>query len=206
MARVSCSKPAVLDPLILKIKLLIVLPDLTHDPAGIADGDHPRGDIVGHHGACADDRVVSDGHAGHDEGTCADPTVVADAYRGVVLETSRPELGVDGMAGGGDCDVGGEKGVVTHVDVGVVHHGQIEVGVDVVAEMDVFAAPVGVKGGLNIATLPDLGEHFLHEGLSLIHLGGTGVVELVQPVKAGGLLGHNVPVGGVVEHSGVHFL
>jgi hypothetical protein len=62
-----------------------------------------------------------------------------------------------------------------------------------------------VKGRLDVAVFPDLCKHLLHERLPPIHLGGAGVIEIVQTVQTGGLLGHNVPVSGIVQHGGVHF-
>ena len=89
MDRERQSKTTILDLFILKIKLLIMLSDLPHDPARIADCDYPRGDIMGHDTACTDDRVVSDGHPGHDESSRTDPAVVSDANRGVILQAFR---------------------------------------------------------------------------------------------------------------------
>ena len=42
---------------------------------------------------------------------------------------------------------------------------QVEIRVDVRAEVDVPAAEVGVEGRLNIAARPDLCKHFLYDAL-----------------------------------------
>ena len=58
---------------------LNILPD---DAAGIAVGDDAAGDASGHDAPRADDYVVPDGHAGHDDNPAANPDVVPNDDRG----------------------------------------------------------------------------------------------------------------------------
>ena len=72
-----------------------------------------------------------------------------------------PELRQNGVSGGGYNDVGPEHGVIAHINMRIIHARQVEIRVDVCAEVDVPAAEVGVEGRLNIAARPDLRKHFL---------------------------------------------
>ena len=104
------------------------------------------GDVSGHHAAGADDRVFSDPHAGENHRTRANPDVVLNIHRDVELGHLPAEAGFHRMAGGGDGDIGTEHHIAAHVDVGVVHQGQVKVGVDVVPKVGV-SAPVARRGG-----------------------------------------------------------
>ena len=97
----------------------------------------------------------------------------------VVLDAILPQRGGDGVPRGGQGYMGGEHGVAAHIDVGVVHTGQAEVGVDPVPKMDMVTAPVGVKGRLDIAVLPNLGKHLPEQLCPLFLLQGPGGVVVV---------------------------
>jgi hypothetical protein len=59
--------------------------------------------------------------------------------------------------------LGPKHDVVADADRAVVDEGEIEVRVDVVAEVDVPAAPVGVQRRFEVAAGPDGGEHALQQ-------------------------------------------
>ena len=98
------------------------------------------------------------------------------------------------MPGGGDGDVGADQRVIPHVDMGVIHTGQVEIGVDEIAEMAVLPAPVGMEGWFDIAPLPELGEHLRQQRRSGSLFGGAGGVEFVQFFQAKRLLRHDLIV------------
>ena len=66
---------------------------------------------------------------------------------GVVLVALGPQLGQNGMARRGHRHVGAEHRAVPHIDVGVIHQGQVEVGVDIFAEVDKLAPKLACSGG-----------------------------------------------------------
>ena len=55
--------------------------------------------------------------------------------------------------------VGAEERVVAYIDMGIIYHSKIEVGVNILAEMNMMSAPVGMKGRLYIAALADFCKH-----------------------------------------------
>ena len=67
------------------------------------------------------------------------------------------------MASGGHHDARSEHDVVADVDGAVVDEGQVEVRVDVVAEVDIPATPVGVQGRFEVAACPGRREHALQQ-------------------------------------------
>ena len=110
------------------------------------------------------------------------------------------------MARRGNHHIGAQLGVVPHVDVGVVHQGDVEVAVDVLAEVDVVPAPVGVEGGLHVAALAYLRQHLLQQGGPLFLLQRPGLVEVVQPVQILELFRQNGIVHGQIQLAAVYFL
>ena len=143
-------------PEIIKV---VPLADGAQDAAGIADRHDVCGEVAGDDAARADHGIVADRDARQDDRARADPAVSADADGEIVLIYFLPQRGLNGMSRRRHGDVGAEHRVVAHIDRRVVHESQVEIGVDVFAEADEFPRPVGVEGGLDIASLPDLREH-----------------------------------------------
>ena len=89
--------------------------------------------------------------------------------------------------------------------MGIIHQSQTEIGIDILAEVDMVPAPVGVERRLDIAALADLGEHHLQQFLPLFHLMRTGsvvIVELFQTVEL--FNGHGI-IHGQIKLTGVEF-
>lgn len=93
--------------------------------------------------------------------------------------------------------------MTAYIDMRVVDKRQRKVGVDAVAEVDVFASPIGIERRLDVAVLADVAEHLLHQPLSLLLLRRTGRVEVVQLFEQPQLLVHEVAQRRVVELSRV---
>ena len=117
----------------------------------------------------------------------------------VVFDAKAPQRGGNGVPGGGEGHMGCEQGVAAHIDVGVIHAGQAEVGVDPIPEVDMVAAPVGIEGRLNIAVFSDLGEHLPEELRPLFLLQGPGGVVVIELFQAEKLFFQNGAVVGPVE-------
>lgn len=66
----------------------------------------------------------------------------------------------------------------------VVNAGEVEVDVDVAAEVDVVAAEVRVERRLDVAVLPYFSEHFLHHRLAFDLFGWAQLIKFVEPLEA----------------------
>ena len=110
--------------------------DLAEDAARGSHRNDVRGDVLRDDAARADDGVVADGHAGHDEDAGAQPAVLSDVDRHVELVHEFAQFGKNRMSRRGEDAVRTEHGVVADVDVRVVHKGEIE-----------YARNITVKGG-----------------------------------------------------------
>ena len=60
------------------LEAVIVFSNLAKHTGWIAHDDDVCGNVLRHHRAGTDNRVVADSHAGQDDGTCAEPYVLAD--------------------------------------------------------------------------------------------------------------------------------
>ena len=76
----------------------------------------------------------------------------------VVRGLSGPQRRVHRVGAGAEHHVWPEQHIVPHINIGVIHQGQAEIGIDIVAEMHVFAGPVGVQRRLDVAAGADLGK------------------------------------------------
>ena len=108
---------------VLKIILSVLLADRAHDPAWIAHCHHICGNILCNDASGADDGVIPDGDAGHDDCPCAEPAVPTDMDRHVVLVNLLAQFWQDGVSGGGDGHVGTDHRVIPDVNMGIVHAG-----------------------------------------------------------------------------------
>ena len=94
---------------------------------GIAHDDDVCGNVLRHHGAGTDNRVVADSHAGQDDGTCAEPYVAADVNLPVASNLVLAQTGRDGVDARGQRAVGANHRVIADEDVAVIHEAATEV-------------------------------------------------------------------------------
>ena len=122
----------------------------------------------------------------------------------IVLQSLFAQSGQNGVRSRGNCDVGGDHGHVADVDVGVIHEGEVEVGVHLFPEVYIFPCPVCIEGRLNEAAFADLCEHFLHELFHARLIAESEGVVLFEQTCAGGLFAQDFFVCGVVDHFFFH--
>lgn len=87
------------------------------------------------------------------------------------------------MARGTDGDPGAKHDVVPNMDGAVIHKCQIEVCVDVVAEVHMGSTPVRVEGWLDVAAGTDGSEHLVEELRSALAFRWTGGIEIIKLLK-----------------------
>ena len=114
-----------------------------------------------------------------------------------------PQLRADRVPGGGQHHIGTHHDVASHINIRVVYQRQAEISVNVIPEMGVDA-PVGVKGRLDVAALPCLGQHLFHQLRPFFPLRGAGMVEIVKGVQTGSLLRHQLLALKIKDLTGVH--
>ena len=75
------------------LEAVIVFSNLAKHTGWIAHDDDVCGNVLRHHRAGTDNRVVADSHAGQDDGTCAKPYVLADVNLLVALNLALLQVG-----------------------------------------------------------------------------------------------------------------
>ena len=80
------------------------------------------------------------------------------------------------------------------VDMGIIHADQPEVGIDIIAQVNVLSAPIGVK-----RRLAALCKHFFQKLRPFCVFGRAGVVIIIQPLHAKFLLCHDGFIRWVVD-------
>ena len=123
----------------------------------------------------------------------------------LLLPLSRfaPEVRIDRVSGNRDDDVRTEQDAVAHVNVCVVNQSQVEVRVDIVSEMRV-TSPVCMERGFHVAVFADFRKNFLQQSHPFRHFRRTGLVEIVEPVKAAQLFFCELFIGAEVDFSALH--
>lgn len=114
----------------------------TDDFGGDAGDEGSWGDVFVDYRAGGDDCAVTDCYAGENGYICAEPNVVADFDVLVELKSARSFFGDSGVGCGDNCDVRTEHTTVADIDFAVVDESEIEVGVEVVADVDVSTAEI----------------------------------------------------------------
>ena len=109
------------------------------------------------------------------------------------------------MTARGDCDVRTDHGVASDVYVTVVHRREVEIAINVFAEMYVPSAPVCAERRLDVAALSDLGKHFFKKLTALFALGGACRVEVIKKLHAFRLLLLKLRICGEIKLSSEHF-
>ena len=129
--------------------------------AWVADGNYISGDVLRDHAACADHGVITDGNTRQDDGSSPDPAVAADADRVVDLIALLPQRRIRGMRPGSQDHMRAKHGSISHIDMGIIHNSEAEIGINKVSEMNMSTAPVGMKRRLHIAAFTDFSKHLL---------------------------------------------
>src|SRR5688500_14668352 len=88
-------------------------------------GNAVRGNGAGNHAAGADRGVLSNLDTRQDGHRRADADVATDADRSGVLQPRGADDRIDGMAGGGDHDVGGDENIVPDLDPRTVEDDEV---------------------------------------------------------------------------------
>ena len=147
------------DSAVLEIEFAVVVADFSHNSARVAHCHYVCRDILCHHTACADDGVLPYGDAGHNESPCPYPYVFADMDGHIVLIVFFSQFRNDGMTACCYCHVWSKHNIVPYVHMGVVNDRKVEVGIDVVAEMNMMSAPVCVERRLDVAIFAQVSKH-----------------------------------------------
>lgn len=130
----------------------ICLCDLTDHAARHAISQRVGRDITGHHASGANDSSAANGHARADDASTGDPHIVADLYRlyqlqicqlsrskAVFIRPPAPLLCHEGMLGRSDSHIRSKHTVIADRDLCLIQNHAIEVGIEVFANMNVFA-------------------------------------------------------------------
>ena len=191
---------------IAEVEFAVMLADLAHHSARVADGNDVGGDILCHDAACADDGIIPYRDSRQHHRARAEPAIFTDMHGGVILERLLAQLGHYGMPRRSDGYIRAEHRMIADIYMRVVDEGEVEIRIHRIAEMDVVTAPIRVERRLDIAILPYLGKHLLEHGFTLVKLGRAGHIEVIEAVEVAELLAHHIAVVGVIDFAGVQFI
>ena len=105
----------------------------------------------------------------------ANPDIIADSDGQRIVRHHFPVERIYWVSGGAECHIGANHDLVADEDLTVIHQHQIEIGVEILADMDMLA--VGhVHGRLEEKALTVASQNALHHGLAALILPGMGVV------------------------------
>ena len=112
--------------------------DFSEYPAGITYRNRIGRNIPGHDAACADDRIVADGHARQNHTVSADPDIITNSDGQGIVRHHFPVERIYWVSGGAECHIGANHDLVADEDLTVIHQHQIEIGVEILTDMDML--------------------------------------------------------------------
>ena len=159
--------------------------DFFDDAGRISGHDGIGRDVAGYHRAGSDHGSVAHGDARQDGGAPADPHAVADGDGLGPLDAGVAGLGLQWMAGGVDAHVRADEYMVAETDHGFVQDGEVEVGEETVADLDV-AAVVTAEGRVDVYVPAATSQDGAQQGLApRLVLGRHGVEKMDAPAVIG---------------------
>ena len=90
-------------------------------------------------------------------------------------------------------------GMLPDVDMGIIHAGQPEVGIDIIVHVNVLSAPIGMKWRLDPAACAALCKHFFQKLRPFCVFRRAGMIVIIQPLHAKLLLCHDGIIRGVID-------
>ena len=130
------------DFFVFKEKLSVAVTYLAEHTARIACGNDVCRDIFCNDCACANNSIVSYLNSRDYDSSCAYPAVFSDTDRLVILVCLLAELRQYRMPCRRNGHIRPEHRIIAYVNMCIVDHRQIEIGVYVFSEMHVATAPV----------------------------------------------------------------
>ena len=167
--------------------------------ARVAHCHHVGGNVFRHDAPGTDHCIVPNGDTRHYDHSSTQPTVASDANRKIVLVCFLPQFRQDRVVCGCKDTVWADHGVFSNVDMGIIHAGQPEVGIDIIAQVNVLSAPVSMKRRLDSAACTALCKHFFQKLRPFCVFRGAGMIVIIQPLHAKFLLCHDGIIRGVVD-------
>ena len=138
------------------------------DPAGVAGGDHTRGNVPGNDAARADDRIVPNGNAWGNDYPAAQPDVILDRDRfgclnfmqGAVFAGVQVALPCQQrVSGSKEENARADKNIVAEADLCTIQKNSVEVDKAAAANVGV-AAVIELDRWQDAAALADAAEQF----------------------------------------------
>lgn len=110
--------------------------------AGVSDSNHIIGNILCNHAAGAHHNIIPYCNAGQNNCARAYPAVSADVNRSVVLINLLAKLGKYRVSCGGNGYVRAEHGIISDINMRIIHHCCAEITVNISAEMNMRTAEI----------------------------------------------------------------
>ena len=174
-------------------------------PAGVAESDGICGNVPGHHGTCADDTVVTNGHTGENRNAGAYPDVVSDVDGQSPFQPPVPLFGIDGVRSRREAAVGCDKDVVAEGDFCRIQDDAVMVDVEGITCGNIIPV-IADERLFDDGILPQFAENFSEGHLAAFEIAGSNVVVIEAKFLAPGTLLDEVwIVVGVVKFAGQHF-
>ena len=152
---------------VLEIICAVVFSDFAQDAAGVADGDDAARQIMRDDAARSDHGIVADGDAGQNNSARADPTVFPDMNGGIILICLLVQRGQDGVCRRCNDHIRRKHGIIADIDMRIIHQREIEIGIDMLAEMYMLSAEIGMQGRLDQIISAVLSHHSQIPGCNL---------------------------------------
>src|SRR5699024_374472 len=113
----------------------ILLPDRPQYAARTSHSHHIGGNILRHNASGTNHRIFSDGHSRQNHHVGPNPNVPLDMNLLIILNTVFPKLRQHRMTRGGDGHIGSEHHSITDINLSVIHHCEIKIGIYPVPHM-----------------------------------------------------------------------
>lgn len=92
--------------------------------------------ILGDQAASTDDSIIANGNPGHHRDIGAKPTIAPHMNRLIILIALFAQSWINRMSRSYQRHVWPEHGAITHVNMGIIHQGQIKISIDTTAKMN----------------------------------------------------------------------
>ena len=139
----------------------VVFPNFPEYAAGVSDSHHACGDILGDNAPGSDNGIITDGNTGQDDSARPDPDIAADMNVDIILQALPAQMRLHRMAGSRDGHIGADHHTFAHIDMAVIHKGEVIIRIHVSAEMHVLSAEIGMQRRFNIAVCAYFSKHVL---------------------------------------------
>lgn len=161
-------------------------------------------DVFGNDASGADDDIVSDGDTGEDGNAPSEPDVIPDRNGKGRFNARIAQIGVNGVVGGIDADIGADEGIFSDGDFSAIQHSQVVIDIGIFPDADIVTV-IAMEGRFDMEVFRGGSQPGAYQVVAFPDEIRFHGIELVNNPFDGSSVGNEFGIHWMIQRGGQHF-